>query len=1092
MKQSHDHWLWFIALLCMGLAGTEGSAAIGRTSGLPGVSPSGAATYTVPLWVPPGINGLQPSLALVYSSNRGEGPFGVGWGLAGLSVIERCVSTWAQNGVARDVRNDNQDRFCLDGNQLRRTGGTYGAAGSTYQTELETYARIKAYGSAGNGPAYFFVEAADGLVYEYGNTADSRIESVGQTTARAWALNKIRDRAGNEVLFTYTEDTTNGSYRIAAIEYTRNAGAGVGTPHYKVEFFYETLPVGEVDAGYLAGSLIKRITRVDRIDVTHDASLVRRYELNYEANLSNTGKSRLASIQECSGSLDCFPATDFTYQNGTPGLTSESNAGFSVPTGTFPWSLDVNGNGLKDLVYSSSATSGAGVWMVAFANNSGGYQAPVNTGIPNTNFNGAIPIDFNNDGREDLLVPYSGGTWWVMLGTDTGLGTPVNTGAPVTATGSGANARAIDIDGDGYEDLVWADLVGYQGGDAIRYRLRIPGGNFSSTDNALVQMPVDAKINQDVFHPRQSFPDRVPDFNGDGRGDIAYVRVDRVWTGVSWNYITTIQVICPGGTSFAVPSSNGSAPFFGDFNGYGRTDLMYFKSGGSGSVMVRYSTGKSFTGEQFVVSYPTFGLPHLVLDWDGDGRHDLLAREPVTNNLFVYRSTGEGLLAGVNTGINASGMGAATVTDINGDGLGDLVYWTGSGAWKIRRHNGVAPDLLASATDAFGVSATFTYGRLTDPTVHTRSTGAVFPEVDVQPAIWVVKQLAATDGSGTGANWNSTMSYQGARSHRQGRGFLGFREQTTIDSRLGYNLKTEAIFEQSFPRTGLPKTVTTRQSSGTKVQETNWIWAVLSWGTAQSTQRLFPYPTSIVTKDHELSGTHYRTAATTVAAINSASGLITDRTTTVTEIATGLNTNSFRNERVLHSVVFNDTTNWCLGRPQTTQVTASHSLPDGAGITRTMGQTWSGLDCRPTQQQLQPGDPALQVTVALDYDSFGNLSSQTVTGSGMAGRNTTLSWGTRGQFPEAVTNPLSQISTQAWNYALGVPSSATDPNGLVTNWLYDGFGRPTRETRPDNSGQHTDRVGAGDLLLGLRPALALPPDAPGQEQLGRHLPHHDD
>ena len=63
------------------------------------------------------------------------------------------------------------------------TSGTdYGAAGSVYQTEIANFSRITAYGAAGNGPSYFYVEGKDGLIYEYGNTADSKVYANGGST----------------------------------------------------------------------------------------------------------------------------------------------------------------------------------------------------------------------------------------------------------------------------------------------------------------------------------------------------------------------------------------------------------------------------------------------------------------------------------------------------------------------------------------------------------------------------------------------------------------------------------------------------------------------------------------------------------------------------------------------------------------------------------------------------------------------------------------------------------------------------------------------------------------------------------------------
>src|SRR5258705_8839369 len=65
-------------------------AAVGRTAGEFGVSISGAAQYSIPLWTPPGVNGLPPSLALVYSSRGSDRYLGNGWALTGFSSIDRC------------------------------------------------------------------------------------------------------------------------------------------------------------------------------------------------------------------------------------------------------------------------------------------------------------------------------------------------------------------------------------------------------------------------------------------------------------------------------------------------------------------------------------------------------------------------------------------------------------------------------------------------------------------------------------------------------------------------------------------------------------------------------------------------------------------------------------------------------------------------------------------------------------------------------------------------------------------------------------------------------------------------------------------
>jgi hypothetical protein len=580
-----------LALVSISLPATT-LAAVGRTETSFDVSDTGEATYSIPIFTPPGTNGMTPQLAFAYGHRNGNTRLGVGWDIAGLSVITRCPRTWVQDGVSANVWNHYADRFCLDGNKLRLVPntGSYGAIGAEYRTEIESFARIRSYGAVGNGPTHFVMEGKDGLTYEYGNTPDSRIESLGQSTARAWALNRVSDRAGNSIVLTYFEDTTYGSYRIDLIEYTKRPEHGSASPPYAVDFVYESKPSNEIDSGYLAGSPIREVTRLDYVDVKYNSAIVRRYQLTYEGALSSTVRSRLTSITECGGAAgtDCLPATSFAYQNGAAGLSAQSSSGATIPSGpdVITHAIDVNGDGRDDLVYPSSATSGAGHWMVMLANPTG-FAAPSNTNVVNNTHWGAIPIDYNADGKADLLVPYSGGTWWVMLGGSGGLGSPQNTG--VAATAVGKNAAAADVDGDGLEDLVWMDHTNV----AISWRRREWTGTFSSTVHLVGPLGSGYSLNGNLVQQFGTQSQRrLPDFNGDGRAELAYAYTHSWFDGESqqWNTQDYWQI---GSMTWPIlPFAGTMFPRFLDLDGDGMDDMVYLDSG---VFCKRHGTGTSFT-----------------------------------------------------------------------------------------------------------------------------------------------------------------------------------------------------------------------------------------------------------------------------------------------------------------------------------------------------------------------------------------------------------------------------------------------------------------------------------------------------------------
>ena len=76
----------------------------------------GSGSYAVPIEVPAGPNGLRPSLTLRYSTGQGNGPYGLGWQLAGPPSI--TVGT--EDGVPRY---DGTDPLLLGGDVLVDVGG---------------------------------------------------------------------------------------------------------------------------------------------------------------------------------------------------------------------------------------------------------------------------------------------------------------------------------------------------------------------------------------------------------------------------------------------------------------------------------------------------------------------------------------------------------------------------------------------------------------------------------------------------------------------------------------------------------------------------------------------------------------------------------------------------------------------------------------------------------------------------------------------------------------------------------------------------------------------------------------------------------
>jgi hypothetical protein len=308
----------------IGPTDSQNGTCTGQLDGDFAVTPDGAAVFNLPLWVPPGRNGMQPDLALSYDSRRGYGLLGVGWTLTGIPVITRSQRR-ISDGDARvqPLKFDSSDYFSLGGQRLVCVSGTYGADASEYRTRRDSFARLTIKGVDALGPLAFELCAKNGriLTFAADDPVGKRIAVVvtgddpSDVKTRhfpirySWSLRRIEDRSGNFLEIDYgvvvgpPGSTLRGEFLPTRIRYTGHASEHEElSPTKSIRFFYGGHP--ESISGYVSGLQIRQAARLERIEMwgpnPGNEELLRLYELTYRVSKASN-RSLLYSIRECDG-----------------------------------------------------------------------------------------------------------------------------------------------------------------------------------------------------------------------------------------------------------------------------------------------------------------------------------------------------------------------------------------------------------------------------------------------------------------------------------------------------------------------------------------------------------------------------------------------------------------------------------------------------------------------------------------------------------------------------------------------------------------------------------------------------------------------
>ena len=715
---------------------TNNDETVSSLEGSFSVTPTGAATYSVPVIVSPGTAGMNPRLSLTYNSSRGNGLLGLGWMIQGMSQVHRCAATKAKDDFVEAVEFDANDRFCLDGQPLIAVDSNgdalanqdpdYGANLTEYRTEINQFSKIISYGQTGNGPAYFKVWTKAGEILEYGNSTSSFInppksDDTPTTEAICWLLNKRYDTLDNYIEYDYTKLTT-GEHYPNEITYTKNDSQSL-TGFAAVKFNYEDR--SDTTVRYVGGRklpLSKRLASIESID---QGSTFRTLNITYEQD-THTNASRIDNIDVCFANNNCIPSTNFTTVNGGEGTfnTFDGPDAGNVATAedaSRRQFVDINGDGRLDLYYANPNIDVSDTVYVQ--NEDGTYADAITNGLiasiaPNVhpelggfsginithlaNANDALYGDFNGDGRIDILDTNSTTYRYCQPFSYCG------------AQGSGPVnlvVHKLEVGLSNADGTVTLHAFPYTASDSV-YWMYGAGGNVVTSRHRLHNRIRLGDFNADGLSdfiilnanaPNVSNPPKTYLSNGDG----SFTEVTNVGFSIYEDGDTDDH---SSGVARADGYVNDRARWHvGDFNGDGATDLYFVRGQGGNYADYIYFSDLDGTFSQHTSNLVTFkngaerytGLDisrYKSTDLNGDGLTDIYyingSQSTVADS--IYLSTGDGNFASpIQTHFSTYGAGDWTESnkdyqrfkfgDFNGDGVNDLYYIVGSGSTSTDR-----------------------------------------------------------------------------------------------------------------------------------------------------------------------------------------------------------------------------------------------------------------------------------------------------------------------------------------------------------------------------------------------------------------------